>query len=774
VTDELERRFARLVEHHVLHDAMPSIEDIAGDRPDLIAPLRALAARYLAVGTTLDVGADATMDAGDTTSPQAVPPGSLPTFAGFRTIQRLGAGGMGEVYKLQDLKLDRFVAGKVVRTGQPSANLADFLGEARSMALFKDRRIVQIFELRADANPPVIIMEYVDGFELGRVGPSLEFSQRARIVREICEVMHYAHGLGLQHRDLKPSNIMLDASLAPKILDFGLSAGDPWKGHLKGTLAYIAPEQLDPAQPIDARSDVYALGVILYELLCGATPFAGRDTTEIIAAIRHAPVRLPIEIEARVPEPLQAIALKAMERRPADRYSSAQEMALDLTRYVEGRPVLARPTQYASTLDARVRPHLDQIREWLSLKLIYSHEADRLRSAYRQLEAREDDWIASSRALSYSQIALYFGAFLLLAGSLFYFDADRFHPGAVTGLARPFLVLAVPFLGLNLAGRHLYRTERRAVAVAFFLAGVSLLPLFLLIWFHEAGIWVVQAHAPNQLFDDGSVSNRQLQVTILIACAWAGWLAFRTRTAALSTVFTLLAFLLMLALLGDAGLRSWFDQEQYDRIALHLWPLAVVYGGMGLALERTGRPWFVRPLYVGGAFVLVAVLDLLALDGKTFEYLNISMRGFQPKDVSSDTLIDAVAALSLNGMAFYTIGSIISRRELMKVAAILLFVIAPFSTLEPLAYLVKTAEYSPRFDWFYLALSATTAILSHHRQRKSFYYAGLVNSGFALWFVADRRHWFEQPAWAIALVAIGLAVLIVGFLLDTRERRRSS
>ena len=88
-------------------------------------------------------------------------------------------------------------------------------------------------------------MECVDGFELGRIGPSLEFAQRARIMVEVCEAVHHAHTLGLQHRDLKPSNIMLDAQLVPRILDFGLSAGDPSRGHFVGTVPYVAPEQLD-------------------------------------------------------------------------------------------------------------------------------------------------------------------------------------------------------------------------------------------------------------------------------------------------------------------------------------------------------------------------------------------------------------------------------------------------------------------------------------------------------------------------------------------------
>jgi predicted Ser/Thr protein kinase len=445
---------------------------MVADRPELGAPLRALVDRYLALAARLDFD-HTRADAAATTGPEiSRGTGPLPALEGFQVIERLGAGGMGEVFKLRDLKLDRLVAAKIVRAdARVGTQLADFLREARSLALFQDRRIVQIFDYRADARPPVILMEYVDGFELGRIGPSLEYGQRARILHDVAEAIHHAHGLGLTHRDLKPSNIMLDGSLAPKILDFGLSASDPGSGHLQGTLRYLAPEQLDPSAPIDARTDVYALGVILYEVLCGVVPFDGRETDAVLDAIRREAPRLPVEIDPKVPEPLQAIALKAMERQPRDRYQSAREMALDLTRYLEGRPVHARPTQYATTLDVRVRPHVDEIEEWARLRLIYPHEADRLRSAYRQFEAREDDWIAAARSLSYSQIALYFGACLTLAGGLFYFGAARIEE-AVPGVLRPFLVLGLPFVALNAAAQYLFRTERKAVAVAFFLAAV--------------------------------------------------------------------------------------------------------------------------------------------------------------------------------------------------------------------------------------------------------------------------------------------------------------
>ena len=176
------------------------------------------------------------------------------------------------------------------RQGRPRATppraasgIDGFLREARALALFSDRRIVQVFEVRPDATRPVIIMEFVDGFELGRIGPSLEFAQRARILVEICEAVHHAHTLGLQHRDLKPSNIMLDAQLAPRILDFGLSAGDPARGHLQGHAALHRARAAGSRRSRSTRAPTSTRSAsMLYELLCGGrrTP---RDDERVIA-----------------------------------------------------------------------------------------------------------------------------------------------------------------------------------------------------------------------------------------------------------------------------------------------------------------------------------------------------------------------------------------------------------------------------------------------------------------------------------------------------------
>ncbi|HKW02993.1 MAG TPA: protein kinase [Vicinamibacterales bacterium] len=765
---DLETRLADLIAQHERDGRWPAGELTAN--PAHAPELEALANRYLELAAALDAGGSEA--AGSPTSDGSSP---LPVFDGFRTIERLGSGGMGEVYKLQDLKLDRIVAAKVLRRDPAiRTSLAGFLREAKSLALFSHPSVVQVFEFRADATPPVIIMEFVEGFELGRLASSLEFRQRAAILRDVCAAIQRAHDLGIQHRDLKPANIMLDARLSPKILDFGLAAGDPRAGHLRGTLHYLAPEQLDPSQPIDARTDVYALGVILYELTTGTVPYPGASDAEVASAIRAGQPRLPAEIDPKVPEALQRIALKAMAARPEDRYGSARELAQDLERYLDGRPVDARPPQYASTLAARVRPHREQIDDWTRLKLIYPHEATRLHAAYQALDRQEDDWIATSRSLSYSQIALYLGAFFLLAGSLFYFAAHRMYD-AVRGTVRPFFILGLPFLGLNAAARWLYREDRRAVAVAFYLAGVSLLPLFLLIWFHETGWWIVPKDAPNQILASASISNRQLQITILIACLWSGWLALRTRTGALSTVFTLLTFFLVIAILGDFGLMTWLDDGRYDRLALHLAPIVPLYAAAGYALDRRGQAWFARPLFIASGVSLVAVMDLFALDGRMLHSVGVSLDRLQSPAVTNPTLIDTLAALSLSGALFYGVAWLVERYGTAATAAagLLLFTIAPFSMLEPLAYLSETAQYSPKVDWLYLALAIGIALISHQRQRRSFYYAGVVNTGVALYFIADHRQWFDKPAWAVALVVAGLAALGAGLLLDTRQRRQS-
>ncbi len=759
----MEELLAQFIEHLERTGERLDIASLCGGVAEQAAELTALVARYAEVEGLL------APEAGPPEA-QAVASDGLPDVPGFRVIERLGRGGGGDVFKVEDLVLGRVVAAKLLRRDSPlAASVADFLREARALALFADPRVVRLLDYRP-GDPPLLLMEHVDGFDLTAIGPALEYPQRARLIAEVAEALEHAHALGLQHRDLKPSHILVDAQLRPKILDFGLSRGEPERGHGVGTLSYMAPEQLDPERPIDARSDIYALGVILYELLCGKRPYDAADDAALIDVVRRGEPALPIEVEPAVPEPLQAVALKAMSREPGERYASAREMALDLRRFLEGRPVDARPVTYRAALARRLRPQLEQIADWERLKLIYPHEAERLRGAYRPLEAREDDWIVGSRMLSLSQVALYLGAFLLACGSILYLVI--YLNDAVKGFLRPALTLAAPFAALNVAAHLLDRRQRRAVAVAFFLGAAALLPFALVILLREAGVFLPAAGSVDELFP--KLSNRQLQLALLATCAWLFALAMRTRTVALSSGAGVALLTFHLALLGNFGLKHWIDDERWDLIAFGLIPLLTFAVAAAIVAERRFWLWLAEPLHFGAAGLLVAIFEMLALNGRALAHLGVTLAPLSAREVSDPHLLDTVATMTVNGVLIYAVGVLLERHgsRLMRTPARLLCALSPFATLEPLAHLVGTGEYSRRYDWLYLTLALGIAFLAERRQRRSFYFAGIINTGVALGLITDHYDWHDRPVWAVAVLGVGILALMGGLGFDLRERRR--
>ena len=392
--------------------------------------------------------------------------------------------------------------------------------------------------------------------------------------------------------------------------------------------------------------------MILYELLAGRPPYDGASEQEVVDAIRAGQPRLPVEIDPRIPEPLQAIALKAMERDPALRYrprrtwrstcggSSTAVRCWRARRFTRRRSAAAPP------------PHLQHIDEWLQLRLIHPHEAERLRRAYRALDARDEDWIVESRALSYTQIALYLGAFLLVCGSLFYFVANRWYH-AVEGIARPLAVLGLPFIGLNLAARHLYRRDHKAVAVAFYLAAVALLPLLLMILFDETGFLV----APRRRAEP-AVSRR-----LGLEPAAAGHDARRVPVVrrpravdpddgAQHGVRDAGVRASALSVAADFGLRSWIEDGRWDLLALHLSPL----------VGDLRRPWrggrtrgarLVEPAALpGGALLLIVVAGAARAERPDVPLPRALAPGVAAGRRSAiRTLLDTVAAMTLNGVA---------------------------------------------------------------------------------------------------------------------------
>lgn len=269
----------------------------------------------------------------------------------FELTEKIGVGGFGTVFKARDTELDRIVAVKVPRKSdlEPS-EIEQFLREARIAAQLKHPNIARIHEIGREDDTIFIVCDFVNGVLLSDwMTRRLTHRESAELCEKIARALHYAHETGVVHRDLKPANIIINAKGEPCILDFGLAKRDTGEvtvtldGQVLGTPAYMSPEQaMGQAHQSDRRSDVYSLGVILFELLTGELPFRGNERMLICQVINDEPSS-PRKFNANVPRDLETICLKCLEKAPQRRYASAKAMADDLGAWLAGEPITARP-----------------------------------------------------------------------------------------------------------------------------------------------------------------------------------------------------------------------------------------------------------------------------------------------------------------------------------------------------------------------------------------------------------------------------------------------
>ncbi len=276
----------------------------------------------------------------------------------YEILGEIGRGGMGVVYRARHAQLHRVVALKML-LGDYFADRNQrlrFRAEAEAVARLQHPNIVQLFEIgehQGETGPPCpyLCFEFVEGGNLAQrlAGPLAAPAQAAAWLQTLAGAAHAAHQQGIIHRDLKPANVLLSRDGLPKICDFGvakLTTGSDLKtlsGMLVGTAEYMAPEQAEGKRAATPATDVYALGVILYEMLTGKPPFRGVSTLDTLNLVRHLEPVPPRRLLPRLPIDLETICLKCLEKEPSRRYPSALALAEDLERFREGKQVMARP-----------------------------------------------------------------------------------------------------------------------------------------------------------------------------------------------------------------------------------------------------------------------------------------------------------------------------------------------------------------------------------------------------------------------------------------------
>ncbi len=332
----IEALFERWVERHVAHGERLDPVELCRDRPELLEPLREQIRKYDRLDQLID------------------PPPSLAidqTLLHYRIVNRLGAGGMGEVFVADDTKLGRQVALKVLPPEMASDEhrLERFRREARIVAALNHPNIVTLFSVEQAGDLHFLTMELVGGETLEAQTPAegLEPARILLVARELAAALEAAHEQGIIHRDLKPANVMIGATGSAKVLDFGLAKlVSPHAsrvaegstdlmvteaGRVLGTVAYMSPEQAR-GEALDARTDIFSLGVILYELATGRRPFAGDTTAEALGALLEREPPSPSSVNPRVPRQLDRIILKCLRKERDQRYPSARDLGADLDR----------------------------------------------------------------------------------------------------------------------------------------------------------------------------------------------------------------------------------------------------------------------------------------------------------------------------------------------------------------------------------------------------------------------------------------------------------
>jgi serine/threonine protein kinase len=708
-------------------------------------------------------------------------------LSGHKILGEIGAGGMGRVLLAFDEGLGRKVAVKTLspRYANNPKLRERFMREARAMARLDHPNVVRIYNLGGVNEEPHFVMEYIEGASLTEASRRLGLSQKIDLMLKVILTVDFLHQRRMIHRDLKPGNILVGPDLEPKVLDFGLAAqvddlGERLTkaGEIMGTPDYFSPEQAQASAPLDARSDIFSLGTILYELITGATPFRSDSMRDQIRLICDLDPELPRRINSAIPGELQNICMKALEKDPSQRYQSAREMADDLARLIAGEPVLALPSSYARMIAGKVEQHVRELSGWRQDRVLSEQEFDSFRKMYDRLIDREDAWIMDVRRLSLSQVSLYLGAWLLVTGAVL---IALFRYLGLSGAAPVFLV-SVAAASACYSGIKAWNRGRQRIGVAFLLAFCLLSPILLVIAMNEWGIFrsLTKGRGDLELHNFfpafKQTTNAQLWWAILLSLPAYLWLRRFTRSSVFSLVIAVTSTLLGLVTLLRMGLIEWFDADP-GKVFFHFIPIAVLFFAAGLAMERYGFPSDSRYFYpIAVGFTLIALSGVAVFHEPYANWLR-SVAPVTRAQVEYLFIINALIYLALQ----YACERVSSPQTRWVAKSFRFFI--PGHVLGSLLLLGLTAsnlwEQAPADNNLRLEARLFEVLLpvvacffvfgSVAKQMKNFFVTGLLFLGIGI--VRLQQNLFrDRAAWPLALLVIGFLLMLAAANLDSIKR----
>ncbi len=698
-------------------------------------------------------------------------------LSGHKVLHEIGSGGMARVFAALDERLGRKVAVKVLkqRYWDNEPVRTRFLREAQALARLRHPNIVQIYHLGQNDEIPHFVMENVEGAPLTDAAAPLSVRQKVELLHKVATAVHYLHQNRIIHRDLKPGNILVGPDLQPKLLDFGLAhqAGSvdqrlTLHGEVLGTPQYFSPEQARGSETLDARSDIFTLGTIMYEMLTGNLPFPGDGFRRQIESICEEDPQIPRRLDPAIPGAVQDICMQALEKDPGKRYATARELAEDLGRFLAGEPVLAAPSSYGRRMAGKIEQHVRELEGWRQDHILSDLEFDAFRRGYGRLIEREDAWIMEARKLSLPQVGLYLGAWIMVVGAALIF---LFRYRGLTGMPAVAVVAgaAIPTVWL---GVRWWDAGRLRIAVAYLLAFCLLMPVFFVVTMQTGRLFAGLTHGREDLeliyqFQSFQpTTNAQLWWSLCLSLPVYLWLRKRTNSSVFSLAFAVVAALLWGVTLLRMGLLEWLDKDP-GRVYLRLLPAAACFFVIAIVLERRRLTWDARYFYpVAVVFTYAALSGIAAVHepyarwlGRTapwtrgqVEYLFIINAGIY---FSLQLLCDRMGLPQLRVVAkafrFVLPGHILLPLLLLGLEATRLWNESPASlALQREAHIFEVL----------LPLAAGLIVfLSIPKQMKNYLGTGMLF--LAVGIVRLQQNWLkDRVAWPITLLAAGILAML--------------